>query len=115
MAIIVNIKTRGSSSLSTLSGNIVLDEQKGELRISRKINGSPVVINKIDINGNHYYDIHGVERISTGIDPSSGRIRELFFDEDGKSQIIIGQNPKNGKQIIAVSKPGVDIIKELNN
>ena len=115
MAIITNVKTRGAVKTSTLSGNIVLDEANGELRISRVINGDNVVINKIDVLGSHYYDSNGVKRISTGIDPTTGRIREVFYDSNGKSRILIGQKPTSDDQIIAVAKPDTDVITELSS
>lgn len=113
MAIITTIKTKGAKQTSTLSGNIVIDEGTGELRITKKIGADTVIINKIDINGNHYYDIDGNERISTGIDDNTGYMRQVFVDANGKKRIIIGQNPANGDQIIAVSTSGNDVEQEL--
>ena len=115
MAIITNIKTRGATKTSTLSGNIVLDEANGELRISRTISGNNVVINKMDVLGSHYYDSNGIKRISTGIDPETGRIREVFYDSNGKSRILIGQKPTSDDQVIAVSKPNIDVISEMRS
>mgnify|MGYP003308095925 CR=1 FL=1 len=131
MAIITNIKTRGSSGTSTLSGNIKIDEGAGELIITKKVNNDIVVVNKIDVNGqhyynnagkeinridvtgNHYYDTSGIERISTGVDTSTGYMRMLFKDTSGKSRTIIGQNPSGGDQIIAVTTSGKDVEQEL--
>lgn len=115
MAIIVNVKTRGSDSVSTLSGNIYIDEGSGELRITRKVGNDIVVVNRIDVNGNHYYDMNGNERISTGIDTNTGYMRMLFRDSDGTARTIIGQNPADGDQVIAVSTPGNDVETELSS
>ena len=114
MAIITNIKTKGSKQTSTLSGNIIIDEGAGELRITKKIGNDIVVINKIDITGNHYYDIDGNERISTGIDDTTGYMRQVFIDANGKKRIIIGQNPADGDQIVAVSTANNDVEEELS-
>lgn len=113
MAIITNIKTRGSNNTSTLSGNIIIDENAGELRITKKIGNDIVVVNRIDETGNHYYDIDNNERISTGIDTNTGYMRMLLKDPDGKSRTIIGQNPADGDQIIAQSVAGTDVEQEL--
>lgn len=115
MAIITNIKTRGSASTSTLSGNIVIDEGAGELRITKNVGGSVKVINRINDTGNHYYDIDENERISTGIDTTTGYMRMVFKDSNGKSRTIIGQNPADGDQIIASSTSGRDVEQELRS
>lgn len=115
MAIITNVRTRGSATTSSLSGNIVIDEGAGELRFTRKVGNQTVVVNRINITGNHYYDINENERISTGIDETTGYMRMLFKDADGKSRTIIGQNPADGDQVIAVSTTGNDVETELTS
>lgn len=115
MAIIVNVKTRGSATTSSLSGNIVIDEGAGELRFTRKVGNRTVIINRINITGNHYYDIDENERITTGIDEDTGYMRMLFKDANGTSRTIIGQNPADGDQVIAVSTYGNDVETELTS
>lgn len=113
MAIITTIKTKGNASTSTLSGNIVIDEGAGELRITKKVGDDIVPVNVINETGNHYYDLNGVERISTGLDDDTGYMRQLYKDATGKSRIIIGQDPADGDQVIAVSTAGNDVEEEL--
>lgn len=113
MAIITTIKTKGNASTSTLSGNIVIDEGAGELRITKKVGDDIVPVNVINETGNHYYDLNGVERISTGLDDNTGYMRQLYKDATGKSRIIIGQDPADGDQVIAVSTAGNDVEQEL--
>ena len=113
MAIITTIKTKGNASTSTLSGNIVIDEGAGELRITKKVGDDIVPVNVINETGNHYYDLNGVERISTGLDDDTGYVRQLYKDATGKSRIIIGQDPADGDQVIAVSTAGNDVEQEL--
>lgn len=113
MAIITTIKTKGNASTSTLSGNIVIDEGAGELRITKKVGDDIVPVNVINETGNHYYDLNGVERISTGLDDDTGYMRQLYKDATGKSRIIIGQDPADGDQVIAVSTAGNDVEQEL--
>lgn len=113
MAIITTIKTKGNSSTSTLSGNIVIDEGAGELRITKKVGDDIVPVNVINETGNHYYDLNGVERISTGLDDDTGYMRQLYKDATGNSRIIIGQDPADGDQVIAVSTAGNDVEQEL--
>lgn len=113
MAIITTIKTKGNASTSTLSGNIVIDEGAGELRITKKVGDDIVPVNVINETGNHYYDLNGVERISTGLDEATGYIRQLYKDTDGKGSILVGQNPANGKQVIAQTLEGKDVEQEL--
>lgn len=113
MAIITTIKTKGNASTSTLSGNIVIDEGAGELRITKKVGDDIVPVNVINETGNHYYDLNGVERISTGLDDDTGYMRQLYKDATGKSRIIIGQDPADGDQVIAVSTANNDVEDEL--
>lgn len=91
MAIIVNIKTRGGASASTLSGNITLDEANGELRVTRKYDGNVVTLAKLNSLGFTYSETSGTQRIHIGAAPSDGRIGDW------------------------ISKPGVDVLEELSN
>lgn len=91
MAIIENVKTRGSATTSTLSGNIVLDENAGELRVNRRNGGSLVTLAKLNSQGFTYAEIDGTNRILIGAAPNDGRIGNW------------------------ISKPGIDVIEELSN
>ena len=113
---------KGGKSTEALSGAIVFDEALGEFRQTKIVGGVPVVTfrmdgngiayyndngtiaNKIDAKGNHFYDSNGIERISTGLD-STGKMRMIFRNANGVAKIIIGQNPKDGNPVIAVTKP----------
>lgn len=90
MAIIENIKTRGSATTSTLSGNIVLDENAGELRVNRRSGQEFVTLAKLNSLGFTYAEIDGTNRVHIGAAPSDGHIGSW------------------------VSKPGVDVIEELS-
>lgn len=90
MAIIENIKTRGSATTSTLSGNIVLDENAGELRVNRKNGPVTVTLAKLNSLGFTYAELDGTNRIHIGAAPNDGRIGDW------------------------ISKPGVDVIEELS-
>lgn len=90
MAIIENIKTRGSATTSTLSGNIVLDENAGELRVNRKNGSETVTLARLNSLGFTYAEIDGTNRIHIGAAPSDGRIGDW------------------------TSKPGVDVLEELS-
>lgn len=90
MAIIENVKTRGSATTSTLSGNIVLDENAGELRVNRRNDGDLVTLAKLNSQGFTYAELDGTNRIHIGAAPNDGRIGSW------------------------VSKPGVDVIEELS-
>lgn len=113
MAIITTIKTKGNASTSTLSGNIVIDEGAGELRVTKRVGDDIVTVNVINETGNHYYDINGIERISTGLDDETGYVRQLLKDPTGKGRILLGQDPADGEQIIAETTAGKDVEQEL--
>lgn len=68
---------------------------------------------KIDATGDHYYDDNETERLVTGID-SRGYMRMLFKSSDGTPRTLIGQSPKDGEQVVAVSLDDtVDVETEL--
>lgn len=122
MNIVENSKLTGGSSTNTLSGSIVFDEALGEFRQTKMVNGEPVVVfrmdgsgihyyddygnikNVVDANGTHFYDANGTERISIGLS-SEGMMRMLFRNSNGTAKILIGQNPKDGSPVVAVTKP----------
>ena len=93
--------------------------------------GSGNVISKIDTNGVHYYntsgeeitkvssdgfdyyDTNGVKRINIGAS-SAGMMRIEMFDTDGTPRTLIGQNPADGDQVLAVSVFGENVETNLN-
>ncbi len=79
------IKLRGQKTISTLNGNISLNQNEGSLVVKR--NG--VELTRVDARG------------------------FIYSNQDGVRQILIGANPKNGKVRIYNTKDGVDVIDEL--
>lgn len=108
--IITNMTSRGDSVTSSLGGNLTINEANGEIVIR---NGSKEVI-RIDKEGFKYFDSNSVERISFGQD-SDGKQQVVVYGSDGKAQILVGQDPKDGSPVIAVSEDGKDVIMELKN
>jgi hypothetical protein len=43
----------------------------------------------------------------------NGRYGEVFYDSTGTARILIGQAPKDGRPGIWVTKPGFDVLKEV--
>ena len=43
----------------------------------------------------------------------NGRYGEVFYDATGTPRILIGQAPKDGRPGIWVTKPGFDVLKEI--
>lgn len=80
-----NVEFEGSKVISTLNGNIELNQNTGEMLIRK--NGK--VLTRINSQG------------------------FIYSDSDGVRQILIGANPKNGKVRIYNTKDGVDVIDEL--
>lgn len=87
MAIVTNIRSRGSKTTQTLSGNVIIDEGAGVMLIRR--NGVDLV--RIDSRGFVYSDTNGVR------------------------QILIGAHPVDGHVGDWQTKPGIDVITELMN
>ena len=44
----------------------------------------------------------------------NGRYGEVFYDSTGTARILIGQAPKDGRPGIWVTKPGFDVLREVN-
>lgn len=40
-------------------------------------------------------------------------VTEVFKDETGTNRILLGRAPK-GNYVLAISKPGIDVVKALN-
>lgn len=108
--IITNLTSRGASVTSSLAGNLSINEANGEIVIR---NGTKEVV-RIDKEGFKYFDSNSVERISFGQD-DDGRQQIVVYGSDGKAQIVVGQDPKDDKPVIAVSEDGKDVLTELRN
>lgn len=89
MAIIETVKTRGSASTATLSGNIVIDEGAGELRVYKTVEGIPTLASKMDANGTYYYGDTG-EVISSITTEGS-----KYYDNDGNLLCIVNNSGFN--------------------
>lgn len=85
MAIIKNVAFAGGKTTSTLTGNIELNQQTGELLVRR----GGRVLTRINSQGFTYSDAQGLRRI------------------------LIGAHPSDGHIIEAISNPGIDVIDEL--
>lgn len=72
MAIRKEVKYRGSTMTSTLSGNISLNEGAGELVVRNGAN----ILTKVDSAGFTYAEPSGTRRILIGSHPSDGHIGE---------------------------------------
>lgn len=85
MVIVKQVNHSGSVRTSTLSGNIELNEAKGELLIRNGAN----VLTRVDSEGFTYAETSGLRRIRIGLNPADDSIGEF------------------------ISKPNVDVIDEL--
>jgi hypothetical protein len=43
----------------------------------------------------------------------NGRYGTLYYDSSNNSSILIGQHPVDGHMVIALVKPGLDVLEEL--
>lgn len=85
MALVKNVAFAGGKVTSTLTGNIELNEQTGELIVRR----GGRVLTRINSQGFTYTDAQGLRRI------------------------LIGAHPVDGHIIEAISNPGEDVIEKL--
>lgn len=108
MTIITNIRSKGATVSSSLSGGLSINESNGEIVIR---DGTDEVL-RLDKTGFKYYDNNGTTRITIGKN-SSGLQQITVFDSTGKAQILIGQNPDGGDPVIAVAKRGYDVLEQL--
>lgn len=108
--IITNIVSRGANVTTSLGGNLSINEANGEIVVR---NGLKEVV-RIDKQGFKYFDESSKERISMGQD-ESGLQQIVVYGTDGKAQIVVGQDPKDGTPVIAVSEAGKDVQEELKN
>ena len=77
-------------------------------------NTSGVEQTKISTDGFDYYDTSGNKRINIGAS-SAGMMRLEMFDADGTPRTLIGQNPADGDQVLAVSISGENVETNLSN
>lgn len=110
MTIITNIRSKGATVSSSLSGGLSINESNGEIVIR---DGTEEVL-RLDKTGFKYYDSNGTKRITIG-KSSSGLQQITVFDSTGKAQILVGQDPKDGSPVVAVAEDGRDVITELSN
>lgn len=110
MAITKIVENKGDLTTASGNGKITLNQTTGEI-IVRK--GSKKVV-QIDDDGFIYYDQNSVRRISMGQD-ATGLQQIVVYGADGTPQIIMGQDPKDGTPVIAVSDNGTNVLKELKN
>lgn len=87
MAIVKQVNHSGSVRTSTLSGNIELNEAKGELLIRNGVH----VLTRIDSEGFTYAEQNGTKRIRMGLNPADDSVGEF------------------------ISKPNIDVIEALTN
>lgn len=85
MAIVKTVQHSGSARTSTLSGNIELNEAKGELLVR---NGAHI-LTRVDSEGFTYAETNGTRRIRIGLNPKDSSVGDWL------------------------SKPNVDVIDEL--
>ena len=85
MGIVKQVNHSGSVRTSTLSGNIELNEAKGELLVR---NGAHI-LTRIDSEGFTYAESNGTRRIRMGLNPKDQSVGEY------------------------ISKPNIDVIDEL--
>lgn len=92
----------GAPSVSTLNGNISLEQAAGRLAIYDPITKQPR--NVQDVSGTHIYDEQGREMTRldtlglTTIEASSGHLKNR-----------VGIAGDNGRTIVAAAKPGKDL------
>ena len=110
MTIITNIRSKGATVSSSLSGGLSINESNGEIVIR---DGTEEVL-RLDKTGFKYYDNNGTTRITIGKN-SSGLQQITVFDSTGKAQILVGQDPKDGSPVVAMVEDGKDVITELSN
>lgn len=110
MAITKIIENKGDLTTSSNNGKITINQTTGEIAIRK---GAHRVV-KIDDEGFTYYDQNAVKRISMGQD-ATGLQQIVVYSANGTPLIIVGQDPKDGTPVIAVSESGEDVLESLKN
>lgn len=108
MAIIENIKSKGGSTTSSLSGDIFIDEPNNRLVIRDPVTHNVVLI--IDKEGLHVYRTDGtIELVKLS------NIGLLYSEINGLRRILIGAHPVDGHIGEWITKSGTDVITELSS
>lgn len=110
MAITKTVQNKGDAAQVSNSGAVVINQTTGEIAI-RKGTKRMVQINQ---DGFVYYDENNIKRITLGQN-EDGQEQIVVYGADGRAQILVGQNPKNGSPVIAVSKGTADVLESLKN
>lgn len=108
MAIIEKVTSNGAKVTSSLSGGLTINEADGEIVIR---NGTTEVV-RIDKDGFKYYDNAGTERISFGQN-ENGQQQIIVYDIGGTPIVLVGQDPKDGSPVVAVSETGENVLTAL--
>lgn len=108
MAINKIIENSGNLTTTSSDGRILIDQSAGTITIRDG------VVKTVEINkdGFRYYDQNGTERISFGQN-SDGQQQILVYDANGTPVVLVGQDPKDGSPVVAVSETGGNVIDEL--
>lgn len=110
MSIIKIIENKGDLTTSSGNGKITINQTTGEIAIRKGVHK----IVKIDDDGFTYYDQNATKRISMGQD-SAGLQQFVVYGADSTPLILVGQDPKDGTPVIAVSDNGKNVLTELKN
>lgn len=108
MAITKYIENSGNLTTTSSDGKIQIDQSAGTITIRDGI----VKTVEIDKNGFNYYDQNGIKRIGFG-QSDNGEQQIVVYDASGTPQILIGQDPKDGSPVIAVSEDGTNVLTQL--
>lgn len=110
MSIIKIIENKGDLTTSSSNGKITINQTTGEIAIRKGVHK----IVKIDDEGFTYFDQNSVKRISMGQD-NAGLQQIVVYGANGTPLILVGQDPKDGTPVIAVSDGNKDVLTELKN
>ena len=110
MAITKIIENKGDLTTSSNNGKITINQTTGEIIVRN--DGKKVV--EINDEGFKYVDDNNTTRISMGKN-TNGQQQIIIYGADGKAQILVCQDPKNGTPVVAVSDSGKDVLTELLN
>lgn len=105
MTIIDNTTVKGAPVTSSLAGNLIINEDSGEI----VIRNSGIEVLRLSPDGFSYFDKNGTRRISMGQN-ADGMQQIIVDDAAGRASILMGQDPKDGKPVLLVGKEGVDVI-----
>lgn len=109
MAITKYIENSGNLTTASSDGKIQIDQSAGTITIRDGI----VKTVEIDKDGFKYYDQNGTERIGFG-QSNDGKQQIIVYDASGTPIIVIGQDPKDGSPVVAVSD-GTNVLTDLQS